>query len=47
MRAAAGSTVRLTGRHAQQRQSEPPRYDLWGEGTADEMCLGALQVTTR
>jgi hypothetical protein len=21
-----------------------PRYVLWGEGTADEMCLGIVQV---
>jgi hypothetical protein len=23
-------------------QETPPRYILWGEGTQDEMCLGAL-----
>jgi hypothetical protein len=26
---------------------KPYRYVLWGEGTTDEMCLGALQVANR
>lgn len=26
---------------------KPQRYVLWGEGTADEMCLGVLQVAGR
>jgi hypothetical protein len=26
---------------------KPYRYVIWGEGTTDEMCLGALQVANR
>ncbi|MFN8223144.1 MAG: hypothetical protein U0R50_07895 [Gaiellales bacterium] len=45
-----GDTLRVTCRFDATRraQAKPPqkaRYTLWGEGTADEMCLGVLQVT--
>ena len=47
-----GDTVRITCTHdATLRddlpalESEPDRYVVWGEGTADEMCLGILSVT--
>lgn len=52
MRAEAGDVIRVTCRHdvGKRRRGEhgvpkAPRYVLWGEGTADEMCLGILQVT--
>jgi len=48
----AGDTLRVTCRHDQANrdllpafQGEPDRYVLWGEGTADEMCLGIVMVT--
>jgi hypothetical protein len=47
-----GDVVRVTCRHDVSRRHHgaegvprAPRYILWGEGTADEMCLGLLQVT--
>ena len=47
-----GDTVRVTCTHdaALRRElpalsSLPPRYVVWGDGTADEMCLGILTVT--
>jgi hypothetical protein len=45
----AGDTLRLTCRFDNSVDAQPPavptpRYVLWGEGTADEMCLGALSV---
>jgi hypothetical protein len=52
VRAQPGDVVRVTCRHdvgkrTSGRHGVPrtPRYVLWGEGTADEMCLGLLQVT--
>jgi mono/diheme cytochrome c family protein len=52
VRAEAGDVVRVTCRYdVRKRQRgehgipKTPRYVLWGEGTADEMCLGILQVT--
>lgn len=39
----AGDTVRLTCTWDNTR-AQPARYVLWGEGTDDEMCLGALAV---
>jgi hypothetical protein len=41
----AGHVLRVTCRHDTALRRGEPRYVLWGEGTADEMCLGALQVT--
>jgi hypothetical protein len=47
-----GDVVRVTCRYDPARRlrgddgiPKTPRYVLWGEGTADEMCLGLLQVT--
>jgi hypothetical protein len=45
VRAEAGDVLRVTCRHDASLRSGAPRYVLWGEGTADEMCLGVLQVT--
>jgi Copper type II ascorbate-dependent monooxygenase, N-terminal domain/Copper type II ascorbate-dependent monooxygenase, C-terminal domain len=52
--AKAGDVVRVTCRHDVHKRMRgghgvpsTPRYVLWGEGTADEMCLGILQVTRR
>ena len=45
VRAAPGDVVRVTCRHDASLRTGEPRYVLWGEGTADEMCLGVLQVT--
>ncbi|GGQ82374.1 monooxygenase [Couchioplanes azureus] len=49
---AAGDTLRVTCTHdaelrrqLPQLRSLPPRYVVWGEGTADEMCLGILVGT--
>jgi hypothetical protein len=48
VRVATGDALRVTCEHDQRlRRVGPPRYVLWGEGTADEMCLGVLQVTSR
>jgi hypothetical protein len=45
----AGDTLRLSCRFDNSADAQPPgvpapRYVLWGEGTTDEMCLGALSV---
>ena len=47
-----GAEVRVTCRHDPGLRSmlpalagSPPRYVTWGEGTADEMCLGILSYT--
>jgi hypothetical protein len=45
IRAEPGDVVRVTCRHDPSLRTGEPRYVLWGEGTADEMCLGVLQVT--
>jgi len=45
VRAEPGDVVRVTCRHDPALRTGEPRYVLWGEGTADEMCLGVLQVT--
>ncbi|MEV0806309.1 hypothetical protein [Micromonospora sp. NPDC050200] len=44
-----GDVVRVTCTHdtqlrkmLPQLQPLPPRYVVWGDGTADEMCLGLL-----
>ena len=42
-------TLRLSCRFDNSVEAQPPavptpRYVLWGEGTTDEMCLGALSV---
>jgi mono/diheme cytochrome c family protein len=50
-----GDVVRVTCRFDNSARKQPvvgsrrlaPRYVLWGEGTADEMCLGLLQVASR
>lgn len=49
--AKAGDVLRVTCRYEPDRRNdgghgipEKPRYVLWGEGTADEMCLGVVQV---
>ena len=42
-----GAVLRVTCRHDATLRRGKPRYVLWGEGTTDEMCLGALQVTRR
>ncbi|WP_244945669.1 monooxygenase [Couchioplanes caeruleus] len=49
---AAGDTLRVTCTHdaglrrqLPQLRSLPPRYVVWGEGTADEMCLGIIVGT--
>jgi Copper type II ascorbate-dependent monooxygenase, C-terminal domain len=46
---AAGDTLRVTCTHdaalrqrLPQLRNTPPRYVVWGEGTADEMCLGLV-----
>jgi Copper type II ascorbate-dependent monooxygenase, C-terminal domain len=39
--------LRVTCRHDTRLRRGEPRYVLWGEGTADEMCLGVVQVTPR
>jgi hypothetical protein len=47
-----GDVVRVSCRYDNSAANQPvvgdkrlaPRYVLWGEGTTDEMCLGALQV---
>lgn len=48
-----GDVVRVTCTHdaklrrmLPQLQKLPPRYVVWGDGTADEMCLGLLVGTT-
>jgi hypothetical protein len=45
----AGDTLRVTCTHdatlrkrLPQLRDQPPRYVVWGEGTADEMCLGLV-----
>ena len=52
LRLEPGDEVRVTCRHDQSIRDAlpafdglPERYVVWGEGTADEMCLGILQVT--
>jgi mono/diheme cytochrome c family protein len=53
--ASPGDTIRVTCRFDNSGGAQPvvkgkrlaPRYVLWGEGTADEMCLGLLQVASR
>jgi hypothetical protein len=47
-----GETVEVTCKHVQWLRDQlpafrgqPDRYVVWGEGTADEMCLGILAVT--
>jgi hypothetical protein len=49
-----GHTVRVTCTHdatlrqqLPQLRTLPPRYVVWGDGTADEMCLGLLIATFR
>ena len=50
-----GDTIRVSCRYDNSRAKQPfirnkqlaPRYVLWGEGTTDEMCLGAIQAATR
>jgi hypothetical protein len=44
-----GDTIRVTCTHdvtlrqrLPQLREQPPRYVVWGEGTADEMCLGLV-----
>jgi hypothetical protein len=44
-----GDTLRVTCTHdaalrrrLPQLRYQPPRYVVWGEGTADEMCLGLV-----
>jgi hypothetical protein len=44
-----GDTLRVTCTHdatlrrrLPQLRDQPPRYVVWGEGTADEMCLGLV-----
>jgi hypothetical protein len=45
VRVEPGDVLRVTCRHDATLRRGAPRYVLWGEGTTDEMCLGALQVT--
>jgi hypothetical protein len=45
VRVEPGEVLRVTCRHDAALRKGEPRYILWGEGTTDEMCLGALQVT--
>jgi hypothetical protein len=50
IRLAAGDILRVTCRFdpsLRGRDGAPraERYVTWGEGTADEMCLGVIQVT--
>jgi protein involved in polysaccharide export with SLBB domain len=47
-----GDTVKVTCRHSQELrdrlpsfEGQPDKYVVWGEGTADEMCLALLLVT--
>ena len=47
-----GDTIKVTCRHTQELrdhlpafQGQPDKYVVWGEGTADEMCLAILLVT--
>ena len=47
VRAEPGDVLRVTCRHDASLRSGKPRYVLWGEGTADEMCLGVVQTTPR
>jgi mono/diheme cytochrome c family protein len=42
----AGDALTVTCRFDPKRV-KPYRYVIWGEGTTDEMCLGALQVANR
>ena len=50
-----GDTMRVTCTFDNTQAAQPfiagrqiaPRYVVWGEGTADEMCLGALQTYLR
>jgi hypothetical protein len=42
-----GDVLRVTCRHDAALRRGAPRYVLWGEGTTDEMCLGAFQATSR
>jgi hypothetical protein len=49
---AAGDTIRVSCTYDTALRARlpelsalPPRYVVWGEGTADEMCLGILTVT--
>jgi mono/diheme cytochrome c family protein len=50
-----GDTIRVSCRYDNSKANQPfigskqlaPRYVLWGEGTTDEMCLGAVQAATR
>lgn len=50
-RAETGDVLRVTCEHDQRLRNhnlvtpQAPRYVLWGEGTADEMCVGVIQVT--
>ena len=44
-----GDVIRVTCTHdatlrqrLPQLREQPPRYVVWGEGTADEMCLGLI-----
>jgi len=39
-----GDVVRIECRWDNARPGSAPRYHVWGEGTEDEMCLGALTV---
>ncbi|MGI9626892.1 MAG: YceI family protein, partial [Longimicrobiales bacterium] len=39
-----GDVVRIECRWDNARPGSTPRYHVWGEGTEDEMCLGALTV---
>ncbi|GAA1032796.1 hypothetical protein GCM10009557_32450 [Virgisporangium ochraceum] len=48
----AGDTLRVTCTHDASLRAQlpalkdtPPRYVVWGEGTADEMCLGLVVLT--
>lgn len=41
-----GDVVRMTC-HWDNTQSDDPRYVVWGEGTADEMCFGTAIVLRR
>ncbi len=51
----AGDTVRITCTYDNSAANQPvlagsqtqPRYVAWGEGTADEMCLGVIGVVSK
>lgn len=50
----AGDTLRVTCTHdaglrqqVPQLSKAPPRYVVWGDGTADEMCIGIMTVSPR